>query len=365
MNSLSQLISELHSRRDKYQKPQVVDKYLSAWLEKDRVQNYTENITTLVIILRTKGCSWAKFQQNLKTDSNVGGCTMCGYVNDCIPEKQSLTGEDIIKQFKSVYTKFCNSDIQYIKLFTSGSFFDDSEIPIDAQLKIIDLINNSGIKDLLIETRPEFVNLENLKTITSKYKHRLHIALGLESCNDRILKYSINKGFLFNDYLKAIEVIKDFNILTKTYLLLKPPFLTERDAITDVMDSIKKLSAERLTNEISINPVNIQKFTVVEYLFERHEYRPPWLWSVVDILKNGLEVITNDESSIRLISQPTGGGKSRGAHNCRRCDPFIVKSLNDFSLDNDPNIFNDLHCNCIKTWQDILRLENFAGTNLI
>jgi radical SAM enzyme (TIGR01210 family) len=148
----------------------------------------------------------------------------------------------------------------------------------------------------------------------------------------------------------------------KTYLLLKPPFLTERDAISDVVDSIKKLKQSGFTDSISINPVNIQKFTLIEYLFDRKDYRPPWLWSVIRVLENGHEIL--DGSKIRLLSAPTGGGHRNGAHNCGKCDTSCLEAINDYSLNNDPGIFKDISCSCYELWLDLIDLENAARTRL-
>ena len=155
---------------------------------------------------------------------------------------------------------------------------------------------------------------------------------------------------------------KNIGVSIKTYLLLKPPFLTDRDAITDLLSSISDLREQKLTDCISINPVHIQKFTVVEYLFDRNDYRPPWLWSVVEVLKHGVELLK--DTDIRLLSQPTAGGLRRGPHNCGKCDSEVLKAIEKFSLNNNPEEFKDLQCTCQKKWNDILELENIAKSAL-
>ena len=74
--------------------------------------------------------------------------------------------------------------------------------------------------------------------------------------------------FLYYHFQAAAQLVQRSGFSIKTYLLLKPPFLNEHDAIVDVLKSIKVLNQNSLTDCISINPVIIQKFTLVEYLFE-------------------------------------------------------------------------------------------------
>ncbi|MGB1689383.1 MAG: hypothetical protein ACPHDM_01660, partial [Candidatus Poseidoniaceae archaeon] len=70
-----------------------------------------------------------------------------------------------------------------------------------------------------------------------------------------------------------------FGLRIKTYLMFKPPFMSEGDALVHGAKWIRDV-AER-SDEISVNPMNIQKGTVIDRLFRANEYRPPWLWSLV------------------------------------------------------------------------------------
>ena len=360
--NLNVLLANLKSRRMKYQKRKSSKQYISAWLEDELLFDRPDHgkIKALVIVLRTKGCSWANGTLKPGWNGAQSGCTMCGYINDCLLKGQSVSNEDIVYQFKSALEKFNNEKFELIKIFTSGSFMDDSEVPPESQADIIKIVNELNVNNLLVETRPEFVTDDKLNEFQKLFAGKLQIALGLESSNDKILKYSINKGFKFLDYINAVKIIQNFNIFIKTYLLLKPPFLTEHDAIIDVINSIQVLSSNELSNTISINPINIQNFTIVEYLYHRNEYRPPWLWSVVEVLKEGKKIINESGNAIRLMSQPTAAGHSRGAHNCFKCNNTVIQALKEFSLVNDINIFTKLSCDCMAQWRDLLELENIA-----
>jgi radical SAM enzyme (TIGR01210 family) len=388
MSTISDVISQLrikafnnkkkrydpsHGKKRKYtmKKP---DQFISSWLEDDNL-SHTGSITkALVVILNTHGCSWARngitlngprntsdvINDNFEEHTKPGGCAMCGYINDCADPGVVITKDDIVKQFRSSIEKYPNKPFDLVKIFTSGSFLDDNEIPFGARQEILELCNELSISNLLFESRPEFITKTNLEQLTQSFNGRLQVAIGLESANDKILEHSINKGFTFKDYCQAVQNAKELDVLVKTYLLLKPPFLNEQEAITDVLNSIEVLHSKKLTDCISINPVNIQKFTLIEYLFHRNEYRPPWLWSVHEILKLGHELL--EGSDIRLLSQPTAGGKKLGVHNCGTCDPSVLKAINDYSLNNDVSTIAEhgKPCECKSLWRDVLVLEQIT-----
>ena len=60
------------------------------------------------------------------------------------------------------------------------------------------------------------------------------------------------------------------------------------------------------------------------------------------------------------MSAPTAGGKTRGSHNCGKCDNAVLDAINRFSLSGDITVLNDLDCECKNKWRDILELEGFA-----
>lgn len=65
--------------------------------------------------------------------------------------------------------------------------------------------------------------------------------------------------------------------------MLKPLFLSEKQAMEDITRSID--DAAPYADTISINLCNVQKGTLVETLWEKGQYRPPWLWSIIEILQ--------------------------------------------------------------------------------
>jgi radical SAM enzyme (TIGR01210 family) len=168
-----------------------------------------------------------------------------------------------------------------------------------------------------------------------------------------IREQAINKGFSFADYKKATMQLKKHKINVKTYVLMKPPFLTEKESIDDCFRTLRE--TKNLTQSISINPTNVQRNTVVDYLWKRNQYRPPWLWSIVEVLKQ-----SNTITPASVKCDVVGGGSIRGAHNCGNCDSKVLHAIEEYSLTQKKEVFQNLSCDCQEHWLDQLNLEKLS-----
>ena len=171
-------------------------------------------------------------------------------------------------------------------------------MPSKARDEILRRLEAQGIKKLIVETRPEYVNIEAVEEYLSHIQ--TEFAMGLESANDLIREHVIRKGFLFQDFVRASEMVHELGGQVKAYLLLKPPLLTEGQANRDAIASAR--AARPYSDIISLNLCNVQRNTLVERMWERGEFRPPWLWSALEVLKN---------SPDRLFAT-SGAGTRRG-----------------------------------------------------
>lgn len=292
------------------------------WKEEELYDDKIKDVFSL--IFRTRGCY----------RTYTSGCSMCGYYTDTNPQ---IKKEDIKDQLDEAISNYEGQDI--VKIYTSGSFLDSDEIDEETRLQILDSFDAEKI---VIETRPEFVEREHVKKL-SQTVDELEIALGLESANDFVLENCINKGFTFNDYKKSIDKISDL-VSVRTYLLLKPPFLTEKEAIKDLIDSIEKISKQ--TDIISINPVNIQRGTLLEELWHRKLYSPPWLWSIIEVLRS-IEIVDTP-----IIVSKAGLGSERGADNCEDCNDKVLNLIERFNKNQQKSILDDLpECDCKSKWK--------------
>ena len=110
-----------------------LDRPVSFWIKEDRLLH--EIGKEFTIILRTKGCNWAL--------GTSGGCSMCGYIQDANIEK--VKPEQILNQFDyAINSKLdeirMDNNNYVLKIFNSGSFFDETEIAQDIRTSIYEKI---------------------------------------------------------------------------------------------------------------------------------------------------------------------------------------------------------------------------------
>jgi len=277
---------------------------------------------------------------------------MCSYRNvrlDTLHERD-LT-EQLLAQMSWVRDHFRIEEIECVKIYTSGSFFDPAEVPLPARNAFGTLVKG---KIVIAETRPEFVipeSIASFEEIVDDGSHDipLYIAIGLETSDDRIREKCINKGFSWEDFLRASKAARSAGAGVKAYLLLKPLFLTERESIEDTISSLGALRG--ISDMISLNPCSVQRGTELEYYWKRREYRPPYLWSVLSILSRARE---------HVVCDPLEGGRERGAHNCGLCDRSILQGIRDYSLSGDKELIRgllEMDCACREEWEFVLEKE--------
>lgn len=303
----------------------------ACWKEED--MSGGRRVDAMVVILRTSGCCWVRH----------GGCTMCGYREASL---QSVSAEDLLKQLDQALAKYKGEP--FVKIYTSGSFLDDNEVPPEVRAKFFEAF--ADCERILFESRPEFITPESLEGVPGN----VTVALGLESSDPAVLETSVHKGFTPEDIRVAGTLLKERGLMVRTYLLLKPPFMTEAMGIEDAVRSAR--FADPFSDEISVNPLNVQRGTYVERLWKRGEFRSPWIWSLIEVFKQLSGTVES-----RLMSSPSGGGAARGVHNCGECDRRALDAIEKFSFTQNPEDL-EVECKCRDRWRAYMESERILGT---
>lgn len=337
MSTLNDLILDIRERQRV--KPSPSNEPAATWTGRDHHEGGVSD--TLTIIFRTAGCWWGK----------IGGCSMCGFVYDRATTPP--TTSDLEAQYEKALSRAEKLDRFMLKIFTSGSFMDEKEISEEARILLLrKMAEDSRISKVIVETRPEFVTEDVLKQCTDILGEKpFEIAMGLETSSDNIRARSINKGFTFDSFEKAALAARKNGVMVKAYLLLKPPFLSEREAMEDILQTIDDIAD--MAQTVSINLCNVQRGTLVEHLWERNQYRPPWLWSIVEILRKSKV----KHPRLVITSDPVGAGSKRGPRNCRKCSREIADVIREFSLTQDTGVLDKADCECKGLWKTVLELD--------
>ncbi|MCL7416707.1 MAG: archaeosine biosynthesis radical SAM protein RaSEA [Halalkalicoccus sp.] len=353
MDAHNQVMRSIRAKKDRTYDPHEPTR---VWLDED---NTPEGVRqSLTIILNTGGCRWAR----------AGGCTMCGYVAESV-EGGSVSHEALMDQIEvcleherenSVASETQRADGEavdadgkspLIKIYTSGSFLDEREVGARSRKAIAETFGDR--ERIVVESLPDFVEAARVADFTEQGL-ATDVAVGLETATDRVRRDCVNKYFDFADFIEASEAAEAAGAGIKAYLLLKPPFLSEGEAVEDMKRSIRRCA--EYAHTVSMNPTNVQRYTMVDELYFRGGYRPPWLWSVADVLES-----TADADAI-VVSDPVGHGSERGPHNCGECDDRVQRAIKDFDLRQDPSVFEQVSCECEATWKAVMERE--TGYNM-
>jgi len=183
-----------------------------------------------LLFLKSGKCAWGK-------------CIFCGYGKIYGNEP---TFENLKKEFDKFFDSLLREEkVEWIKIFGSGSFLDENQIPkkareyfINSCIKIAERIK---LRRVTIESRPEFVTKEKVLEFMRKFKPRnieLDIAIGLEVADDKLLK-KLRKGFSLKDYENATKIIHECGAKVRTYLLVNIPFLSKKEMIKKLEQSVE------------------------------------------------------------------------------------------------------------------------------
>ena len=292
-----------------------------------------------VLLLPGNGCTWAK---------EYGGCYMCGFKHkiDQINKNHSVSHSYLMKICQLGKLLVFASKPQNLTIYNAGSFLNEKEIPEKTQIAIFQMASKQAhIREVFIESRPEFITREKISKLLSVLDGKsLMVGIGLECQSDEIRAKCIHKGFRRADFESAVDVLTRCGAKALTYVFLKPIYLEEKEAIEEAVKTTK-YAFQSGSAEVALEAAFVQEGTKMAELYHRGQYRPPWLWSVIEVVKQtyNLGPITvgefNDEP--RPIEIP---------HNCQKCSSFIMDVIQQYRRTNDIRLFEDLNCECKRDW---------------
>ncbi len=150
-------------------------------------------------------------------------CLMCDLWKNTTDHK--VPSGAIPGQIKAALAEL--GQVQHVKLYNSGNFFDKQAIPPEDYSSIVSLLNNYS--SVIIENHPNLINDDCLK-FRDILKPELEIAMGLETVHPEILP-KLNKKMTLKDFEKASRFLHDHSIRTRAFILLKTPFMEEQEGV--------------------------------------------------------------------------------------------------------------------------------------
>ena len=350
-NSIRNLKKKMEKKKNK--KP--IDAYAASWAGEDRL--YDSVGYTIFMVLPTSGCQWA---------TQSGGCTMCSYIADS--PLCEISEDDLIRIFDKEWTRQLDKvDIESfddvaVKLFVSGSFLNENEIPQKVQDYIFNKFNKyPNLKEVIVESKPEFIDRNSLIRLASIIPDKIfEIGIGLETSNEDTRQNKINKGITnmaFEDCVRLINSIDEYDIRAKAYLLVKPILISEREAIEESIESAR-YAKEVGVSRIAYCPATVHAGTLMDWLWKKGSYNPPWIWSTVKILK---QVRRNVD--IPMIMDTAGFGTRRGPYNCKKCNSKLKSLIIESNLTQKiPDELEEFTCECKDKWLADIEFSEVLNT---
>jgi archaeosine synthase beta-subunit len=117
--------------------------------------------------------------------------------------------------------------VRHIKLYNSGSFFDERAIPVADYGKIASLLK--GFDTVIVESHPKVLGQRCLD-FRNMLKPKLEVALGLETVHPEVLR-KLNKKMTIDDFRNAVSFLTMNGISSRAFVLLRPPFMNENEGM--------------------------------------------------------------------------------------------------------------------------------------
>jgi radical SAM enzyme (TIGR01210 family) len=171
-----------------------------------------------------------------------------------------------------------------IKLYNSGSFFDHHAIPPGDYGAIAARLHS--FERVIVESHPALVN-EDCAQFRGLLNGKLEVAMGLETAHPLVLS-RLNKRMTLDQFSRAASWLYDHGVALRVFILVKPPFLDEAEALDwaarsldfafDCGAGVAVLIPTRLGNG------------ALDALARRGEFSPPRLSTLENAMAYGLSL---------------------------------------------------------------------------
>lgn len=115
-----------------------------------------------------------------------------------------------------------------IKLYNSGSFFDSQAIPVEDYEAIARRV--AGFERVVVESHPALVGPRCVHLRDLLHPARLEVAMGLETVHPEAGPL-LNKRMTLDQFARAADFLQGLGVALRVFILVKPPFLDESEAL--------------------------------------------------------------------------------------------------------------------------------------
>ncbi|MGB8357340.1 MAG: hypothetical protein WCD55_01870 [Bacteroidales bacterium] len=221
-------------------------------------------------------------------------------------------------------------EARILKLYNSGSFFDERAIPEEDYKSIASLVKN--FETVIVESHPRLIN-EKCLNFRDMLKPALQIALGLETVHTEVLR-KLNKQMTLEDFRNSVSYLTQHGILSRAFILLRPPFLSESEGIFWAERSID-FAFSAGVECCTVIPVRAGN-GAMDLLMEKKYFAQPDIRSLETVLEYGIRL-----NSGRVFADVWDLGMFSSCKKCidKRTNRLITLNLNQ-------KITSPIRCSC-------------------
>ena len=173
---------------------------------------------------------------------------------------------------------------EQLKLYNSGSFFDPAAIPPDDYAAIAQRVGFA--QHIIVESHPRLIGEKALR-FRDLLDGSLEVAMGLETVHPETLE-RLNKKFTLEQFAGATAFLRKEGIEVRAFVLVKPPFLDESEAIQWAVKSAR-FAFSCGVNAVSLIPTRPGN-GALDRLTDSGEFAPPSLSALELSLEQSLEL---------------------------------------------------------------------------
>lgn len=175
-------------------------------------------------------------------------------------------------------------DAQHVKLYNSGNFFDRKAFPPSDRPAIAERVRD--FDTVIVENHPKLCR-DVCVEFRDRLDGRLEIALGLETAHPTVLD-RLNKRMTREDFRRAVGFLRENDIDVRTFLLLRPPFLSEEEGVEWALRSIE-FAFDAGVQCASVVPTRSGN-GIMQHLERNGHFEPPSMASIETVLEEGLRM---------------------------------------------------------------------------
>jgi len=198
---------------------------------------------------------------------------------------------------------------QHVKLYNSGNFFDPNAIPEDNYVDIAEEV--AAFRTVIVESHPRMIG-RRCWGFQEMVNGELEVAMGLETAHPGVLA-RLNKRMTLADFERSTDALRKRGVPVRAFILLRPPFLTEEEGVLWAKRSL----------DFAFN-IGVQCCAIIptragngamEVLAEHHQFMPPTLESLEDVLDYGISLglgrVFADLWDVEKLAENIPGGPAR------------------------------------------------------